>query len=352
MKVETLQDLISRVTSKIKVNKFIPLTAFVGVKTREGKLVLVATDGSNYVSGSTETDMQDGVDISVDSDLFSKLISALAPEVNVELSVENNNLRIKNESIDYTVPAISDDSGIIKYPEVTRPAEAQEFDLKKFSEAYNKVQNSVDPQSLVPYMSAVYVSDVMLGTNNYLLAKSNCGSLFGQPVLLPLPLCENIMQIVGDKASYNIADGYLIVFTESTIVRGKLHEGINDYPVDAIKALFENSIENHASVNTGILTSAIGRVSLFISDFDDNGIKVSFRSDKMSISSVSRSGHEDVGYDSHEGEIAEKDVKCDVRLLTRFLKSFTAPAVNISYTDTQIIGSKDDTEVILSLMEV
>jgi DNA polymerase III sliding clamp (beta) subunit (PCNA family) len=339
MKVETLQALISRVTSKIKVNKFIPLTAFVGVKTREGKLVLVATDGSNYVSGSTETDMQDGVDISVDSDLFSKLISALAPEVNVELSVENNNLRIKNESIDYTVPAISDDSGIIKYPEVTRPAEAQEFDLKKFSEAYNKVQNSVDPQSLVPYMSAVYVSDVMLGTNNYLLAKSNCGNLFGQPVLLPLPLCENIMQIVGDKASYNIADGYLTVFTESTIVRGKLHEGINDYPVDAIKALFENSIENHASVNTGILTSAIGRVSLFISDFDDNGIKVSFGSDKMSISSVSRSGHEDVGYDSH------------VRLLTRFLKSFTAPAVNISYTDTQIIGSKDDTEVILSLME-
>ena len=346
MKVELLQTLTSKVTSKIKANKFIPLTQFVGVKTRDGKLMLCATDGSNHICSRVDTDMEPGVDISISTDLFSKLVNALPPQMDVMLSFENNTLVIHNDSINYHVPAISDDSGLIKYPEIQIPVVSTEFDLKKFTEHYNRVQNSVDAQSLIPYLAAIYVSDSMLGTNDHLLAKSNCGDLFGQPVLLPLPLCEVLMQLNGDKVSSYISDGYLTMFDSSTIIRGKLHDGLNEYPVNGIKNLFNMSFDSYVAVNVSNFASALDRISLFISDFDDNIMKMIISENKLSISSVNKSGYEEVVFDSKEGNVPNITAFVDVTLLGRLLKSFTTPLVNLYVNDGQIVAHAGDTEVI------
>lgn len=348
MKVDILQSLTSKVTGKIKANKFIPLTQFIGVKVRDGKLLLCATDGSNSICSKVGADISDDVNISVSSELFVKLVNALPPEMEVDISFSGNNLVISNNSIDYHIPAISDDSGFIKYPEIDVPDNLASFDFKKFSDSYNQVQNCVDAQSLYPYLSAVYVSDIMLGTNNRLLAKVDCGDLFNQPVLLPLPLCEVMMQLEGDKIEFSVDNGYLTMRDDNTIIRGKLHDGLNEYPVEGIKGLFEQSIDYFQKVNVDNLNSILDRISLFISDFEDNIMNVDIKKDKLSILSISKSGYEELKCDGSEGDIVEQKIPIDVRLFSRMLKSFVTPSVEMTFLDKQVVAKKDNTQVICS----
>lgn len=346
MKVESLQALSSKVTSKIKANKFIPLTQFIGIKTRAGKLMLSATDGSNHICGEIDTELEEGVDISVSSELFTKLVNALSPQMDVSLKLEDNNLIIFNSAVNYHIPAISDDSGLIKYPEISKPVNATEFDLKKFVECYKMVQNSVDAQSLLPYLASIYVSDVMLGTNNHLLAKADCGDLFGQPVLLPLPLCEVIMQLTGDKVSMCIEEGYVHLFDNTTIIKGRLHEGLAQYPVENIKNLFALSVNSYIKVNSSNLSSALDRVTLFVNDFDDNSVDLTLTDDKLSLASISKSGYEEIGVEGKEGENENITCRIDPRLLDRLLKSFNTPSINTTISEKKIIASSDKIVVI------
>ena len=351
MKVQNLQELTSKVTGKIKQNRFIPLTQFIGIKTTETSLRLSATDGSNIISSTLNAQVKAGLDIAVSSELFTKLVSALPGEVEVEISFENDTLIIFNENINYKIPAISDDSGLIRYPEIPLPPTTAKFNRKKFLECYSKVQNAIDPQGLISHLTAVYVSDVMLGTNDHLITKVDCGDLFGQQVLLPLPFCEVMAQMSADEVECYIADGYITLLEPSTIIRGKLHEGLKDYPAEIIKNLFARNIDHHLTFSVSKFTDSVERVSLFINNFEDNFVDIKISDEGATVHSISGSGKEQIKFESSTGENEAIDIQVDVTLLSRLLKSFTSTTVDVTIGAEQIVAKKDDTQVICATAE-
>lgn len=349
-----LKDLLTQVTGKIKENKFIPLTQFVGIKSKhDTELELVATDGTNFVSGKeTGLSGMPNADIAVVKDTLVKLISSLPYTLEIVLAVQDDNLVITGDGICYKLQAIKDTDGLVTFKDVQVPKVSEELNLQAFRNSYSKVQNSIDPQGLVPYLSAVYVSESMYGTNNYLLAKSDCGKMFGEDVLLPLPLCENILQIAEDTARFKIDGDTLTVFTNQLTVQGKLHDGIASYPVKMIDRLFSRADSKSALVSVDLLADALNRVSLFVNTFDDNAMQVSFNEQGMTVSSVTQSGREVIPY-SNGNAIEQAPSKFDIRLLTRLAKTFVGTEyddVSIYVIDNQAVAQAGDTKVILAGM--
>ena len=73
--------------------------------------------------------------------------------------------------------------------------------------------------------------------------------------------------------------------TENVIVFGSQLDGISDYPADAIAGYLQTEFESVCKLPRSAFLAVLDRLALFVSDYDKNGIFLTFTNDGLMIMS-------------------------------------------------------------------
>ena len=92
-------------------------------------------------------------------------------------------------------------------------------------------------------------------------------------------------------------DGSRIVFSTNTMkLFAKPQKGIEDYPIDAILEYENQESTSTCAVSKSLLLGVLDRLSLFISDFDVNGVYLNFTTEGVKVTSKNNAGSETIPY--------------------------------------------------------
>ena len=96
----------------------------------------------------------------------------------------------------------------------------------------------------------------------------------------PMLISPQMMYLLTLNNEENIkfgVDGDNLVFSTSNIeIRGPKLSGIEDYPIDAINEYLNVNFESKCKISKQLLLDVLDRLSLFISQYDNNGAYFTF----------------------------------------------------------------------------
>lgn len=362
MKISTpiLKDAVAKAVKGSSNNGRIPLTSKMGIKLSDGKLRLLTTDATNNMCVIIDKVVGADVDITVDAELFSKLISKLTCE-SVEMKVDGGALVVVGNGT-HKIGIDSDDDGNVIFPDIRTEfdGEPKIVKLTYIMNAYNVNKASLSKEEddrieLTGYMC----TDRVISTNGSILTSNNI-SLFGKDesylispnMMFLLTLCDT-----EDIKLYVAEDGTLNFVTDNLIISGKELINKEEYPLEDILEYFNIEPESTCKVPKELFLSVIDRLMLFVQPFDKNCANFTFSRVGIKISSQSGSSDETIKYVESKNF---KDFSCEVNIpaLKQLVTATPSDTISIGYGDesvlifkegniTQVLslGEDDDSEV-------
>ena len=347
MKIATtiLKDGVAKAIKGASSNGSIPLTSKLGIKLSDGKLRFLTTDAANTLCVIIDKVAGEDVDITVDADLFAKLISKLTCET-VELKVDNGALVVVGNGT-HKIEIEADENGDVIFPDIATTFEGDTFGNVKLTSVLNVYninkaalsKNNEDNIELTGYMCT---PDRVISTNGSILT-SNSIPLFGceDSLLIPAQLMFLLtLNDVEDIALYKHADGSLYFVTDNLVVKGTELTNKEEYPVEDILEYFDIECESTCGLPKEFLLSVIDRLMLFVKDYDKNCAKFTFTRVGLKVSSMSGSSDETIKYVSSENF---SDFSCEVNIpaLKQIVSSTPTDTVHLGYGDDSVLIIKE-----------
>lgn len=344
MVVSTVLTAVKKL-SGVKENNLLPMTQLIGVKVNDRKVTLVRNDGTNTIQTSFDSDCNEDIDVSVSANQFINLFKSLQQDMSIFMTKDNGNLVLRNNTMNFTLPAMCDETGEIKYPTI-EVGEGSRFDIKSFKYYYNIAKHSVDENNLTTKLRNVYFGKQTLSTNNYNLTSVKSVGLFNTPVLIPIPLCNLINECERDEGTVEVNNLTITVSDGITTVQGKLSDEIVAYPAEAMEKFFEEDGDCAFTIDTQKLTNAVSRVSVFCEDLVNKHLQLSLEDGKLELRSQKGSGREVLSVEKIErGERGKVILSCV--LLQKLLKAYDTPTVTLRIGGKKILGEKDGINTLL-----
>lgn len=329
---ERLKKLVSYAVRGVGANKMLELSNYMGIRVDDGVLYLNTTDGTNYLCVSDEVEVAD-IDITVDADLFSKLISKINSNT-VDMEVVDNTLVVTGEG-KYTIPLIPDETGGMlsfpdKFPEITEGIGL--ITPEDLTVILSSVKASLSGTTGSVY-SSYYMGDFVAGTDRAMMTVYN-KKFFDTPILFNREIIELVS--TGSNVIVSRSEDNLLVL-EATIdtvgqvlVCTKLPDNVADFQVAAIETFKALEVNSFCRINKSALLGLLDRLSLFVSRFDDGVITLHFTDNHIEVSSLKSDGVECVEY-LESKDAKDKTIKINIERLRGELKAYGSETVDLYY---------------------
>lgn len=337
IKTEELLRLVNITYKAAGNNKLIPITQMIGIKAKEGVLTLAATDSFNTLYINANIDTQESINVCVNADLISKLISKFTCEFTT-LELKENYLLVVGNG-EYKLDLLLDDEGkAFTFPnkELPKEVEEQEIENVKINAMKNYGEKSLAQTMEEPDLVAYFVNnEYAISTNRNIMTIIN-----NQYSNIPLTLRSKFVElliIMKDKINLstwkNKTTGELNLYATDSEIKlfSKVNGNVEDYPYEAIKNLVDTSeFKVSAKINVKDLLAVLDRISLFVTPYDSNEISIHLANSKLYISSVKATGVEVVKLNDLNNEEAWSG-KIDIEMLSSQLNSFVSEEINIYF---------------------
>ena len=359
MKVKTqiLQEMLTKAVRGSVPNKMLPITGLIGIKnTEDDKLVLITTDGTNYLYVSHNIDETSNLDISVDVEKFSKLISKFTSE-DVVLDVNDGVLKIIGNGQYKMGLELDDNQEIIKYPDPVKKAKLDN-PISVATEDIRSVLQFNKPALAVAsddncYGNYFIDNNSVISTDSFKL----CGNGISVNVESPILIAPNTMELLANVTDENITLTFgegVVCFTSSDITVYSVNpNGVEDYTrtVGKVRKVIDTDLTSNCRVSKTELISLLERVSLFVGPYDKNIITLEFTEDCIEVSSKDNSAVDTIEYKEAQ-DTTPYTCNLDVSMFLSLIKSQTSDYLNIYYgkSDTGVIKLVDgDVSQVLAL---
>ena len=327
-----LKELTAYAIKGAGFNKLLELSSYMGIKVEKKILYLNTTDGTNYLSVSDACDAKD-IDITVDADLFSKLIGKINSDT-VDMEVVDNTLVIKGNG-KYTLELVPDENGgLLSFPNKF-PDEAHDIgeihatDLVFIS---NAVKTSLSQIAGSVY-SNYYFGDVIASTDKAMMSIFK-RSLFNDAYLFNRAfvdlMCMSGADVIISKtddmllAESNIGEsGYICVCT-------KIQTNVNEFGIDAVNKFAALDVKSFCRFKKAEMLSLLDRLILFVNKFDDGAIELHFTDKYLEVSSLASSGVERIEY-TESKDAQDITIKINIERLRNQLKAYNSDIVDLYY---------------------
>jgi len=361
MKIKTkeFKELVSKVSIGIGGDKLMPITELMCISNRDGKVTLITTDATNYVYAEGNNEDKNDFDVVIFAEQLVKLVGKLTSEY-ITFEIEQDNLVISANG-KYTVELPLDENGeFIKYPNPredmdtnVKPVEISIDDIKK---AIQIAKPSLATTLERPVLTNYYVGDTVFATNGVFVTEYR-EKLFDTPQLISAKLMDIIGSFTANKATVMIDDKYIYVTCGDVAVYSKVNDDVDEYALDSVTQFISTQFDHSCKVNTSEFISVLDRISLFVSKYDNDAIRLTFDKDSIAISNVKSGSNEAVGYVEKKSKSKKKfeafEVYINAKMLMDQLKAYVGENVTVEYgTDFAISLVSEDTTQIISLMEV
>lgn len=301
---KVFQDMIAKSIKGAGNNKMIPITSLMGIELKDSKLILMTTDGSNHlrVSQNIELDPVFGPANEqkfytiVNAETLAKLVAKTTSE-NMTLRVTDNYLSVKgNGTYKLEIP-MDEDGNIIRFPNFNINATGKTIiSISLLKNILNATKVSIAKTMEVPCLTGYYLFDKAISTDREMMCCVK-ESLLDNPILISSEMAELLQLLEGETVVLGQEDNKLLFETDNIVIYGKQLEGLDIYPVQALDSLLNLTYDNIVRVNKQDLLNVLDRMTIFVSDYDKNGVYLSFTEDGLQLTSQKSNASEIIEMD-------------------------------------------------------
>lgn len=359
MKINTLQfkELISKAIKGVGDNKLIPITQLMGIKKIGGVISLITTDTTNYlyVEGKVDSSDED-FEVTVYVDQFSKLISKMTSK-EVSLTINDGILSIKGNGT-YTLELPLDENGeLIKYPSPIDTLPDVNTDKVLAVSDVRVIIDSVKPSLAtsmeIPALTNYYVGNKVVAANRYMVACYSSDILGIDEELLISSQLMDLLSLMNKDISYAITPTYMLFKSDNMTVFSKRPNDTINYPMSSVNTLINKEFSSNCKVNKNEFIALLERMTLFVSKYDENAIRLKFEADGIRVFNKAAKSNELIPY-MQSVNYTEYECLVDVEMLKSQLKAYASDAVEIHYNNEVAIKFVDGaiTQIIALMAEI
>jgi len=342
IKTDIFKEMVSKATKGASCNKIIPITSMMSIELSKGVLTLTTSDASNYLYVRHDKIVGEDFYVTVPVETFSKLISRMTCE-QITLELTDRSLKVSGNG-NYLIELPEDENGeLIKYPNplasVADPVSVGEIHNTTIQTILNTLKPALAVTLEVPCYTGYYVGDKAIATDTSKMAVLNT-KIFDSNFLISPEMMNLVGLITSEKISVDSQGEILIFSSPECVVYGPIMEDIESFNEEAVSELVNSSIDSKCKLSKTSLMQLLDRLILFVSEFDDNAVTLTFTKDGMMIKSKSLSGEELIPYVESENF---KEFVCDVDVkdLTTMVKSNASDGVELYYGHDNILKTVD-----------
>lgn len=310
-----LQSMVAKSVKGASCNKMIPITSMMAIEQRNGFLSLITTDANNYLIVRTAVDKKDSEEFyaTVPAILFSQLISKLSCEA-VTIVFDKGEFTVYGNG-EYKIELPLDENGeFIKYPapyeDMLKAESVGELTLDSVKSILTANKAAVATTLEVPCYTGYYVADRIITTDTYKLCGNNIAVL-KEPALIATETMDLLDVMTDAKIKVAIKDDKVLFSSDECIVYGNLMSDIDDFQVDAIKGLLDDTFDAKCKVARNAVLEALDRIGLFVSPYDNHAIHMSFINAGIELSSQQSHSTELIDYEEYD---AKENFVCDINI--------------------------------------
>lgn len=354
LRTELLKDMISKSVKAASDNKLIPITSLIKIEAKDGEIILETTDATNYLYVKGKTESADSLYAVVGVDIFSKLVAKTTSEF-IELSVANDMplLKVRGNG-DYTIEMpLDENGGLIVYPDPVSEIKGIDFEDTVKRLVVSNILTSVKPSLATTYENpcyiGYYIGSRVLATDSYKIAGLKEAFCTKETLVSP-----EVMDLLGvmtaDTIKVEAHNNQFVYRTDDVIVYGPEMGGKEDFAVEPIENLLDTVFEYSCKLDKNIFLSVLDRLSLFISPYDKNAVRLTFAKDGLQISSKASSGIEVIPY--KDGFAGSFTCDIDIEMLTQEVKAVQSDTVSLQYGEDNAIKLEDgNLSIVVALLE-
>lgn len=358
IKTALLQDMLDKAmkVAKIKDNDIAPLSSLLEITVDNNIFYIRATDGvNNLIVKSPIEGENDNTRIVVDTKVLPLLIPKMTTEY-IELNISENSLTIVGNGVYYLDIRIDENGDIIKFPKL-------EYDVSKankeisFTELAQKlstcspaIPDNLDNKELNNF----YIKDRIIATNAFIITSiAGEEGINENAIYVGEDLGRQIISLNFDKAKYYVENDKIYFVGDNFILSGEVNnDSSKRYPLDAILSTVNIPLNNSAKIDRNELLNLIERLSLFVSEYDDNSVQVTFKKDRMTIFTKKNSSEDIMYKEANVDNLIEFTCKIHINHLKAQLSSLENEVVTIEFGGSDQVVKLIDTDVVqvISLM--
>lgn len=341
IKTKVLKEMTTKAIKGAGFSNVIVLTSMIGIKVSDNKLRLITTDINSTMSVITN-DIEGDLDITVNADIFSKLISKLTSE-EIKLDVEDNVLYIEANG-KYKIPIIVDENGTVSLDEPDiiegEENEVKLSDIKSIKD-FSKISLDESLEDLDDdYMSSYYCDLQDTTITNGFVATFNKKSITKDiPLLVPTKVIDLVCLSSDENIKLIKSNNCLQFVSSDVIITLNSLNDTEDYPIDSLKSILNEEFKYDGKINCKDYINAIDRLKLFIDPYDDNELEFNFYTHFIEIKSKNNSSTEELKLDVENDNENYLQFSCSVNAseFIRALSSIPNKDAHIYYGNDSVI---------------
>lgn len=342
IKTEIFKEMISRAIKGASQNKLIPITGLMAISLRGSSLTLITTDASNYLYIKQDNVVGDDFYVVIQVEQFSKLISKMTCE-SITLECSDNVLNVKGNG-DYKIELPLDEEGnLIVFPDPyadVEITESTEVNIATIRTILNTVKPSLAVTMEVPVYTRYYVGDRVIATDTYKMASINSNILNTEPILISAEMMNLLDVMTCEKIGFTKIDNTIVFSSPDCLVYGHIMEGIEEYAIEPITELLDEEFSSGCKVDRNSFLSILDRISLFVSQYDNRAITLTFTDKGIDISSKASTGIETLTYLESDNPVPYT-CSIDIEILTSQIKANVSETVDLKYGNENTIKIVD-----------
>ena len=349
---EKLQGMVSKAIACSSNNKLIPITSLMCVQVNNNWLTLMTTDATNYYYVSTDGVECEDFEVSVIAETFTKLVQKTSAKT-TEIYLDENSLVVKGNGT-YHLELPLDDGHPIKFPNKIPNENMMDLGTIKKSAidmilTYNKPSLAVGVE--YPALTTYYCGDKVITSDQVKICSTDI-KLWEEPKLITSQLMEVLNTMTEDDISIQSNNECLVFTSGHDKVYAPITEGVDTFPIDAISNLVNSEFNATCKISRMAVIDLLDRLTLFVSKYDNKGIRLTFTTDGVMFSSKKSNGVEIIPYIENDGNCTDYTCFIDVEYLKSQITTQNGETLTISYgSDVAIKLTSNDVVQIVALME-
>lgn len=341
IKTKEFQDILNKAIKGMGNNKMVPITEMIGINAENDTISLLTTDGLNRleVIGKLSAPTIETVSVSVQGNNFAKLIQKMTTE-NIKLDVVENKITVVgNGKYVFPLPVDEDDNIICMKSIKDEDKSSMDTTTVKsqlLKDVYEINKSAVAITMEQPQYVGYYFDSERSITTNSLKISSIEHGLVKNPMLLYSSFVSLFPLIDEDTVDIVHNDSSIYVIGKNILIKGLKMTELSLYPSTEIKTFLQTDLPHKVTISKQSLLNLLDRISLFVTPYDKNGIKLEFSKDGLNVWTVDGKNVELVPY--VESNVTEPyKVMIDVTNLKMMLESNPDSNVVIYFGHPDII---------------
>lgn len=324
IKTEILQNLVGKITRASLTNKHLYVSQMLQIKSSvaDNKILLHITDLDNHFEVWTGGATEDFNSI-VNCDLFCKLITKLDSS-EVEISLNENSTIVKSGKSEYIFELPLDENGnLLTIPELKLPGEWSSLETR-LDPVIRSLPSTVATNVAIPVLMNYFIGANQAVATNQVKMASVVDNLLPDDYLIPPKLFKLLELCAEMPVDFGVSIDGIFFKTPSMLIAGlPASQELNEYPITAVNGVLNASFNDcEFSLNLNSLRKVLDRIALFVTDGEQNTVKLSTSQNNLIITSLSKKGSEEVPIEWISTK-ADFTKRFDIQFLLSILSTIT-----------------------------